>query len=168
MAHEILDDNTQKSFVPTLPRRIAWYIKHAAMVIALHIIVLVIVLFVLPNIPKVIEEYVSMATLAIMMLGMYGITLYTYVKGFEWNIVAGLIGGSFSFFFCFVYTMTYLENLQLYYQQHFASWFPLPASMEKDALDLLIVGIAYSFLVIPCTEIMALLGWIFRKIMSYK
>lgn len=162
MNQNILDDFTPEAFVPPIIQRIVWYFKHAVAVIILLSIVVIIILEILPNLPKSIAEFVSGITLISLILGMYGITLYTYVKGFKWSLGGGLLGGTISFFSCFIYVMDNRKILEAYYHQYFPNLLPMETALQQEFLEVFVVGVAYSLLIIPCTEIMVWIGFFIK------
>lgn len=163
MAHDILDDNSLQTLAPPIVQRITWYFKHAVLVSTLHIISLIIALRFLPAPLQSAENRIKAIAISIMILGMLGISLYTYTKGFRWNFWKGLFAGLFAFFFLIIYSTNIQANCQSYYQEYFVIWFSMDSATEKELLDTVVGGFIYNILIIPCTEILVLIHFFLKK-----
>ena len=169
-SNELLDDdfdkNSDKKRLLPIPSRSIWYVKHGTMIIAFHAILYILIFKIAPLLPTVIEDAVNGLLLGVLIFGIYGITLYTYIKEFEWNLFGALVGGTIIFFVCFVYIMNNLSAFKDSYGDRIAAWFRLPAESASDILDIMLVGVGYSILIVPFTEIMVLIAVVFKWIVD--
>lgn len=168
MSYDILDDTTPEAFVPASSQRITWYFKHTALIIILTIIIATIIIRVFPILSDSIKDFVIGTTFASMMLGMFGITLYVYIKGLKWSIKGGLLGSIISFIFCFIYLGENLYWLHFYYNLYFGILFyNIDPSLKEDFIETIIVGVSYNVLTIACTELMVWINFAFKAVQSW-
>lgn len=154
---QLLDDNShQQPSATSVPR--LWYFYHAAMVVGLFLFIFIMIFGILPLFPSFIEKALYETLLPILIFGIYGITFYTYYKGFKWEILPAFLAATFSFFFCFILTMNSLELVK-YYTIQIINFFDI----SKDFLEIGTSGLFYSILVVPCTELILLIKNIYRR-----
>jgi len=147
--------------------RLQWYLKHTAACILLLTIVSILVFGIAPLLPKVLDDLLCHAMLVVLMFGLCGITIYTYAKGMEWNILAAIIGGTTTFVIAFVYIMTELSGSSLDYYKGLAhEWFGLNPNDWSELHEFMILGVGYSILMVTCTEVLLLIGFLGKGIGS--
>lgn len=152
-----------KQYRPT--NRLKWYFKHAAACMLLLTIVSALVLGLAPLLPKVIDDLIAYSMLVVLMFGLCGITIYTYAKGLQWNILAAIIGGATTFLVCFVYIMNEISHFNIDWYKNLAhKWFDIDPDNWLELYEFIIIGILYSLLVVVCTEVILLIALLGKTI----
>lgn len=155
---QILDDNFHHT--PSPPRVVTrvWYLWHAAMITALLLFISIMLFGILPFLPDFIEKPLNETLLPLLIFGMYGISFYTYFKGFKWGVLWSFLAATFTFLFSFILIMSNLDDLETYFKN-----FLILFSSDKDFSSFVILGVGYNILMVFCTEGMMMLGWTYWK-----
>jgi hypothetical protein len=154
---QILDNEFKKASIPKTLLRWQWHLKHALIIISLYLIVVFSRQYILPYLPEVISDLLSLALGVIMMLGTYFITAYVCRVGYQWNWGLVFIGASFIFFSCFIYSMSTLDYWIEVYSPKLQTWTSMSNMEIKRTLEILLVGVIYSCAAVILIESLALL-----------
>lgn len=154
---EILDSALKEITVHKGISRWSWHFKHAAAVIGLHLLVVFILNVILPYLPKVFSDLLSIPLGVLVMIGSYFITGYVSKFGYQWNVGLVFIGTSFIFFSSFIYAMINLDYWMDVCSPKLRIWTSMSDRTIKKVLEILLVGVIYSCVAIPLAEISILL-----------
>jgi hypothetical protein len=154
---QILDSALKEITVHKGVNRWNWHFKHAAAVIGLHFLVVFIREGILPYLPEVASDLLTVPLGILIMLGSYFITGYVSRLGYQWNWGLVLIGASFIFFSSFIYAMTSLDHWTEVCSPKLKIWTSMSDRTIKKVLEILLVGVIYSCVAIPLVEIFTLL-----------
>lgn len=162
--HEILDLKSPQKHLPSWLVRWQWHFIHAGIIIGLHFFVAFCLTSILPIFPRVIADMISFLLLIIIIFGTCGISIYICKKGYRWSWLTALILGAFVFFCCFVYTMSNLDYWVDIFTNKLQDWTAFSDKKLKNILEIVVVGIVYSFWAIISFEILVLLGHVISQL----
>lgn len=151
---QVLDNEFKKASIPKVLLRWQWHLKHAGIVIGLHLIMAYCLAYILPYLPSVLSDLLSFLFMFLIIFGTCFITGYVCRVGYQWNWGLVLLAAGFIFLSCFIYTMSTLDYWLEFCSPKLQAWTSMSDREIKNFLDIFLVGLIYSCVVIVVIEIL--------------
>lgn len=155
---QILDNELKEVNVSKGILRWHWHFKHAISIIGLYILIVFCLECIIPYLPKILGDLLDSITKFLIIFGTCFITCYVCRVGYKWSWIASLVGGISLFLICFILTMNDLTYWTSVFSTQLQAWTSLSQNRIEDILEVLTVGIVYSFSIVILIEIIVLVS----------
>lgn len=155
---QILDNELKEVNVSKGVLRWQWHFKHAGIIIGLYLLIVFCLECIIPYLPKVLGDLLGFAIRFLIIFGTCFITGYVCRVGYKWSWIASFIGGGSLFLVVFILTMNNLDYWVNLFATRLQVWTSLSRDWLESILEVLVVGIIYSFYIVILIEIMILVS----------
>jgi hypothetical protein len=162
--HQILDSELKEISVSKGILRWQWHSKHAGLIIGLYIFIVFCIEGLIPFLPKILGDLLGFATRFLIIFGTCFITGYICRVGYKWSWLASLVGGGTLFLVCFALIMNDIKYWINTFSTRLQPWVPFSKNQLDDILEILVVGIVYSFYIVLIIEVLVLLNSLFTTL----